>query len=735
MTGKTDVALNSVMAPLTLKMESLQLSMKNFRLKTKQQELLLRIGVLCLVYVLAFITRLFSVLRYESMIHEFDPYFNYRTTLYLTEKGFYDFWNWFDYESWYPLGRIIGGTLYPGLMVTAALIYWTLRLLSFAVHIREVCVLTAPFFASNTTIVAYFFGKELWDSGAGLVAAALIAICPGYISRSVAGSYDNEGVAIFALLMTFYLFVKAVNTGSLAWSVASAFGYFYMVSAWGGYIFIINLIPIYVLVLLVTGRYSLRLYIAYNCMYILGMLLAMQIRFVGFQHVQSGEHMAAMGVFFLMQVFYFVDWVKHQLDDPKLFQAFLKITVTGAVGAGGLALGLGMASGYISPWTGRFYSLLDPTYAKDHIPIIASVSEHQPTAWSSFMFDFHILLIFFPAGLYFCFRRLTDATIFIVLYGLTSLYFAGVMVRLILVATPAVCLISAIAVSASVKNLAVLVRSKPKAASSVVSKGSSSLKASAKISVDQSLPFQRRGAGILILGILYLLTSYVTHCTWVTSEAYSSPSIVLAARGAHGDRVIFDDYREAYFWLRQNTPPDAKVMSWWDYGYQITAMGNRTVIVDNNTWNNTHIATVGRAMSSYEHEAYEIMQSLDVDYVLVVFGGVTGYSSDDINKFLWMVRIGGGVFPVIKESDYLVNGEYRVDKGAAPKMLNCLMYKLCYHRFGELSTEYGRPPGWDRARGVEIGNKNVKLEFLEEAFTTSNWIVRIYKVKPPVNRW
>lgn len=118
----------------------------------------------------------------------------------------------------------------------------------------------------------------------------------------MAGSYDNEAVAIFALLLTFYLFVKAVNTGSLAWSLASAFGYFYMVSAWGGYIFIINLLPIYVLVLLVTGRYSLRLYIAYNTVYIIGMLLAMQIRFVGYQHVQSGEHMAAMGVFFLMQV-------------------------------------------------------------------------------------------------------------------------------------------------------------------------------------------------------------------------------------------------------------------------------------------------------------------------------------------------------------------------------------------------------------------------------------------------
>jgi dolichyl-diphosphooligosaccharide--protein glycosyltransferase len=150
--------------------------------------------------------------------------------------------------------------------------------------------------------------------------------------------------------------------------------------------------------------------------------------------------------------------------------------------------------------------------------------------------------------------------------------------------------------------------------------------------IDNSQPFQKNGAMILLLGAFYLLSRYAIHCTWVTSEAYSSPSIVLAARGAHGQRVIFDDYREAYFWLRQNTPPDAKVMSWWDYGYQITAMGNRTVIVDNNTWNNTHIATVGRAMSSYEDEAYDIMRSLDVDYVLVVFGGVTGYSSDDINK-------------------------------------------------------------------------------------------------------
>ncbi|CAI7854277.1 unnamed protein product [Closterium sp. NIES-53] len=728
-------------APKSATAELLDTLEEKFRLTTKQQELLIRVATLLLIYILAFATRLFSVLRYESVIHEFDPYFNYRTTLYLTRKGFYEFWNWFDHETWYPLGRIIGFTLYPGLMVTSAVIYWALHALSLVVHIRDVCVMTAPFFASNTAMVAYFFGKEIRDSGTGLIAAIFLAICPGYISRSVAGSYDYECIAIFAMILTFFLFVKAVNTGSLAWAAGAALTYFYMAASWGGYIFIINLIPIYVVVLLITGRYTPRLYIAYNAFYIIGMLLAMQIRFIGFQHVQSSEHMAALGTFCLIQVFYFVDWVKHQLADPKLFRTFLRVVVFSFGGVGSLAFAVGMATGYISPWTGRFYSLLDPTYAKDNIPIIASVSEHQPTAWSSFFFDFHILLILFPAGLYFCFKRLNDASMFVIIYGLTAMYFAGVMVRLILVATPALCLLGAVAVSASLSRLSAIAREKtPEPAASAAaapSSGKLSGKARDKLkgAQDSSLPYQKEGAVVLIAGIFFCLINFARHCTWVTSEAYSSPSIVLMARQHNGDRVIFDDFREAYFWLKHNTKPDAKVMSWWDYGYQITAMANRTVIVDNNTWNNTHIATVGRAMASYEEQAYGIMQQLDVDYVLVVFGGVTGYSSDDINKFLWMVRIGGGVFPDIKEPDYLNNGDYRTDANGSPKMLNCLMYKMCYYRFGELQTEYGKPTGWDRARGYEIGNKDIELEYIEEAFTSANWIVRIYRVKQPDNRW
>lgn len=74
--------------------------------------------------------------------------------------------------------------------------------------------------------------------------------------------------------------------------------------------------------------------------------------------------------------------------------------------------------------------------------------------------------------------------------------------------------------------------------------------------------------------------------------------------GRDGAVHVFDDFREAYSWLRYNTDHDCKVASWWDYGYQTTAMADRTVIVDNNTWNNTHIATVGKAMASPEKKVY-----------------------------------------------------------------------------------------------------------------------------------
>ncbi|KAK8390525.1 hypothetical protein O3P69_010305 [Scylla paramamosain] len=692
------------------------------RMSVEKQDTLLKMAVLSLAAILSFSCRLFSVLRFESVIHEFDPYFNYRTTKFLAEEGFYSFHNWFDDRAWYPLGRIIGGTIYPGLMVTSASIYHILNWLHITIDVRNVCVFLAPFFSSLTTIVTYHLAKELKSPGAGLVAAVMIAIVPGYISRSVAGSYDNEGIAIFCMLLTYYMWIKAVKTGTLFWSTMAALAYFYMVSSWGGYVFLINIIPLHVLILMITGRFSHRVYVAYSTLYVIGTILSMQISFVGFQPVSTSEHMGAFGVFGLCQIHAFVDYVRSRLNKAQ-FEVLFRAVISTVAATGVLVLVMLTAMGKIAPWTGRFYSLLDPSYAKNNIPIIASVSEHQPTAWSSFYFDLQMLTFMFPVGLYFCFSNLTDENIFIILYGVLSIYFAGVMVRLMLVLAPVMCILSGIAVSSML---------------STYMKQIDEVKTEKKKTKFEGNYFMRSEIATFFVCVMSVfLVMYTLHCTWVTSEAYSSPSIVLSARGHDGSRIIFDDFREAYYWLRHNTPQDAKVMSWWDYGYQITAMANRTILVDNNTWNNTHISRVGQAMASTEDKAYEIMQELDVDYVLVIFGGLTGYSSDDINKFLWMVRIGGSTEKGthIKEHDYYTPaGEFRVDKEGSPTLLNCLMYKMCYYRFGQVYTEGGKPPGYDRVRNVEIGNKDFELDVLEEAYTTEHWIVRIYKVKDLPNR-
>jgi dolichyl-diphosphooligosaccharide--protein glycosyltransferase len=104
-------------------------------------------------------------------------------------------------------------------------------------------------------LCAFSFTCEMAGESAGLLSAAFIGIVPGklridsqsrcallkpsiartgYISRSVAGSYDNEAIAIFLLMFTFYLWIRALKEGSAFWGMIAAVFYGWMVAAWGG---------------------------------------------------------------------------------------------------------------------------------------------------------------------------------------------------------------------------------------------------------------------------------------------------------------------------------------------------------------------------------------------------------------------------------------------------------------------------------------------------------------------
>jgi dolichyl-diphosphooligosaccharide--protein glycosyltransferase len=340
-----------------------------------------------------------------------------------------------------------------------------------------------------------------------------------------------------------------------------------------------------------------------------------------------------------LQVVAIVDFVRSEVPS-KQFRSLLWTLIVLVFVASLAALVLLTVSGTVAPWSGRFYSLWDTGYAKIHIPIIASVSEHQPTAWPAFFFDLQMLVWLFPAGIYMCFRNLADEHVFVVIYGIMASYFAGVMVRLMLTLTPIVCVSSAIVLSNILDTYTTL-----QSSDSATVADSITVIECKDISEDGKkndhlnstcgsvIGIYSKSSKFMVVGAFttYLFL-FVLHSTWVTSNAYSSPSVVLASRLPDGSQHIIDDYREAYYWLRRNTPEDAKIMSWWDYGYQIGGMADRATLVDNNTWNNTHIATVGKAMATGEDISYSILRQHDVDYVLVIFGGLLGYSGDDMNK-------------------------------------------------------------------------------------------------------
>jgi dolichyl-diphosphooligosaccharide--protein glycosyltransferase len=227
--------------------------------------------------------------------------------------------------------------------------------------------------------------------------------------------------------------------------------------------------------------------------------------------------------------------------------------------------------------------------------------------------DLHFLVFLFPAGVILCFKELRDEHVFVIIYALVASYFAGVMVRLMLTLTPIVCVSAAVALSSVLDTyidpMQPDLSEGDKVDGTKKDKSTTTLASSTSVaelltdmvksggSADKRTKPARRGIigldtrGAVILNALGMLLFFVVHFTWVTSSAYSSPSVVLASHMQDGLHII-DDFREAYYWLRQNTPKDAVVMSWWDYGYQIAGMADRPTLVDNNTWNNSRCSDV-----------------------------------------------------------------------------------------------------------------------------------------------
>ena len=168
----------------------------------------IEIAVLGIVAVVAALIRILP-LQYGSYFTAFDPLFQYRATEYVVENGYAAWWSWHDTLSWYPMGRNIANSAYPGIPFTAAFLYGIVKVFMSNVTVYDVCLYFPVFMGAVTCITIYFLGKDLGGKPTGLFAALFMAINPAYILRSTIGFFDTENIGIFAIVATSLFFLRA----------------------------------------------------------------------------------------------------------------------------------------------------------------------------------------------------------------------------------------------------------------------------------------------------------------------------------------------------------------------------------------------------------------------------------------------------------------------------------------------------------------------------------------------
>ena len=177
--------------------------------------------------------------------------------------------------------------------------------------------------------------------------------------------------------------------------------YAYLASTWGGYVFACNLVGLHAAVLVLTGQFTKRVYIAFSFYLVVGTLGAMQVPVVGFAPLKSLEQAAPLLVFVVYQLLAAVCW----LPLPSATAVYLSPRTREHVTAlflscnGYVVLGVGGAVvAWLVPrlaWVQATYeSLVDQGYVWDvgtrikslfvrHTktgnPLVDSVAEHSET--------------------------------------------------------------------------------------------------------------------------------------------------------------------------------------------------------------------------------------------------------------------------------------------------------------------------------------------------------------------
>jgi dolichyl-diphosphooligosaccharide---protein glycosyltransferase len=605
---------------------------------------LLVIAVLILAFTTAVIVRSYPV-KYGYYLNEFDPYFDYRATKYIVDHGLNAYWKWHDTMSWYPEGRDIAKTSQSGLHIVAAFLYSAFgrgtSLLDFTIALPVVM-------GSLTTIIVFALVRVMGGTSAGMLAALLFAVSPAIIQRGNLGWFKSEPLGLFFGLLAMYLFISAIRHKEIKYAIPKAVVGGLVLglgnASWGGIQYFSIPISLF-LIALPFFRKDIKIptYVAI-AFTVFALISAGAFPRPGISFVKGLPGIALIGGTIFLTGAYFLIRIsqpgKQVRNTLFLLAAFIAV-----------AIGI-LVAGIYQPAYFRYLNAINPFLSSQN-PLTESVAEHFTPTLVDYFSNYSILLMFAGLGAWMAFMRRDDVSIFALIIGLTGVYVSATFARLLVFASIGIIVLAALGIY-EVTRSALESRESTSTfgATSSLTKSRKKAKRKYEQTNDALHPNKARIIRIAYVVVIVFILSvpmiYPPNSNWMVS-ADIPPSI---ANGGTGYKVQTNDWINALDWISKNTPKNAVIASWWDYGYWITTLGNRTTLADNGTLNQTRIQTIAKMFIDKPQDGIKVARQLKSDYILLYivgqrFPGTNGTSfytlgsGGDESKKQWFMRIGG----------------------------------------------------------------------------------------------
>ncbi len=406
---------------------------------------IIAVAALAIILFLAFVIRILP-LRWEnlsggtSLLNEFDPYYQFSITQHMVTNGLLSPYlgaGWVNTQLWYPFGYNMATSL-PSTPITGAVLYDIFKLFGANIDLMTFCALIPPVIGVLSCLVIYFLGKDMSGKAVGLFAALFFALEPSIVQRTSLGFFDTQVVGTLGLVLFIFLFLRAIDNNrsiraSVLYSLSAGAALAYFIGGWGGAYYVLGLSVLFTIVMIAMKRYSQRLLLSYSITFGLGLFIATKIPYISLSYLITYAVLPVAAGFLLLLL---AETLRQNISARS--KIILSASALVVILGGFIVLGI---TGYLGRIAGKFDTVIDP-FIRATAPIISSVAEQQISAWGNIYVELGIGILFFLFGLYFVMRNPTNRNIFFIVFGITSLYFAASMIRLLAIFAPAFAIIS-----------------------------------------------------------------------------------------------------------------------------------------------------------------------------------------------------------------------------------------------------------------------------------------------------